>query len=420
MLTACVLDAFYRLIAQDPALLANLVTQLAQAVGLDLSLAAAQRAAEKVVSVVTKVGVASATGDLLWTLYAIGLSELRQEFDLSYNGLLGAVAIAEVGGDNQDGVPGGELPEDIAVRVTDLNGNPVENAWVRWVVEDGSGSVSQEMATTGPDGIAATRWVVSGDRPIQGLRATLAGTTTTARFEAWVVRRIFAESGTVFLGGGVAPSDLYGVIPSPRGRDVLIGRLQTTSGSQPVVTDHALAPDGALWAVSFNRLYRVDTLTAVLTDVGSLGFNDVNALAAAPSGTLYGATVSGNLLLINPANGGASLIGSFGSGLHSAGDLAFAPDGTLYTSVETSQGAAQLATVSPSTGQATVVNPDATLGFREVWGLAFVGSQLFGLTTDLGVGTGLLITIDTASGTGTIVRSLEFDAFGAGSPAQKE
>jgi hypothetical protein len=420
MLTACVLDAFYRLIASEPALLSSLMIQVAQALGREIAEVTAQRIAETVVDLFAKVGAVSTMGDLLFTGYAIGLSELRQEFDLSYNGLLGAAVIAKVGGDNQDGVPGGELPEDVAVRVTDRGGNPVPNAWVRWIVEDGSGSVSQETATTGPDGTATTRWVVSGDRPIQGLRAVLAGTTVMTRFEAWVVRRIFAESGTVFLGGAAAPSDLYGVIPSPRGRDVLIGRLQTTSGAQPVVTDQALAPDGTLWAVSFSRLYRVDTLTAVLTDVGSLGSNDVNALAAAPGGTLYGATVSGNLVQINTASGAAAPVGSFGSGLQSAGDLAFAPDGTLYAAVQTWQGAARLATVNRSTGQATVVNPETTLGLREVWGLVFVGNQLFGLTTDPGTGSGLLIWIDTASGTGTVVRSLAFDAFGAGPPGERE
>ena len=110
-----------------------------------------------------------------------------------------------------------------------------------------------------------------------------------------------------------------------------------------------------------------------------------------------------------------NVIGAFGPGYSSWGDLAFAPDGTLYAAVLTDFGAGALVRVNQTTGQASPVSASA-LGFSNVWGLQFVGATLYGLTADPATGHGSLITINLTTGVGTFVRQLSFSAFGSGAP----
>ena len=52
-----------------------------------------------------------------------------------------------------------------------------------------------------------------------------------------------------------------------------------------------------------------------------LGVSDANALVSDTNGALYGATASGSFIRIDPQTGLATVIGSYGSGLASSGDL---------------------------------------------------------------------------------------------------
>ena len=453
-----------------------------------------------------KIGSLAATlGDLFVSSYHIGIAELREDFDISYNGLLGASNVTiNANTDNQRAVAGTALPERLEVRVSNHQDRPVEGAWVEWETEGNNGVVGSRFSTTDANGRATVEWtlgstvgtqtataslagtsitqaftgtalgngdievvtsttgtdldpdgyrftidggspltiginetvtitdLVEGDHTIQisgvasncsvtganPLTVTVGqGTTSVARFDITCsttsAARIFAASGQ---GLGSPPSDLYLVQASATGTDSLIGRVRTSGGFQPVMTDLALAPDGSLWGISFSKLYRLDKTTATATEVGNLTVPTANALAFDSNGNLFGATnFIGSLLQINTITGTASIIGPFGSGLISLGDLAFAPDGQLFAAVKTLAGVGILVTVDPSTGEATPVNPGTPIGF-EPWGLAFVGSELFGLTTDLTNGTGELIKIDTNVGIGSLVRDLLFDAFGAGTP----
>ena len=222
---------------------------------------------------------------------------------------------------------------------------------------------------------------------------------------------IYAESGVVsWWAGSSGPSDLYLVSPPASGSDTLIGTIQTADGSQPVITDIALSPSGSLYGCSFDTLYLIDQSTAIATPIGS-GLPSTNALAFDASGQLFGATTSGAFLQIDTNTGGATTVGYYGSGYVASGDLAFAPDGTLYATV-TAPGVANdvLVTVDPATGTATRVDPNSDIGWADVYGLAFDGTQLLGLTA---ASPGALIEINTQTGNGTFIRNLTFCAFGA-------
>src|SRR5205807_4290379 len=113
--------------------------------------------------------------------------------------------------------------------------------------------------------------------------------------------------------------------------------------------------------------------------IGILGVSGSNALAVAPSGLLYGATQTGDFFGVDSSTGRATVIGNFGSGLISQGDLAFGPDGTLVGAAYTSTGTSVLVTIDPATGHAVQIQSGVSIGFASVFGLAFVGSDLFGL-----------------------------------------
>ncbi len=165
--------------------------------------------------------------------------------------------------------------------------------------------------------------------------------------------------------------------------------------------------------MSFDQLYSIDPVTAIATDIGSLGESDIVALASDQSGVLYGSGSSAAALVrIDRVSGAATLIGNLGGGLIPDGDLAFAPDGRLFGTFRTSTGATVLATASPTTGAVTQVNPGMSVGYQNVWGLAFAGGRLFGLTTDA-IGQGTLIQLDLVTGRGSFIRSLTFNASGA-------
>lgn len=281
------------------------------------------------------------------------------------------------------------------------------------------GGPTMPVAVVGPDVVSFQDGGLSpGGEYTYTLRAFNPGGVSAASNAAAPSGRLFAASIGGTLLGSLPPSDLYTVGTSPIGTDRLIGRVRTAAGFQPAITDLAPAPDGQLWAVSFERLYTIDILSATATDKGALGISDVNALAADTRGNLFGATLSGSLVSIDPASGAARTIGPLGNGLVSWGDLAFAPDGRLFAALH-SGGQGVLATIDISTGQASLVNPGTPIGNGNVWGLAFVGDRLFGLTTDA-IGRGSLLDIDPISGLGTFIRALGFNAGGAGAVRQEE
>ena len=79
--------------------------------------------------------------------------------------------------------------------------------------------------------------------------------------------RIYASSGQIAFGAS-GPSDLWIVPPYAAGKDTLVARIKTAAGQQPVITDLARAPNGQLWAMSFDDLYRLDSATGVVTLAG--------------------------------------------------------------------------------------------------------------------------------------------------------
>jgi len=165
-----------------------------------------------------------------------------------------------------------------------------------------------------------------------------------------------------------------------------------------------------LYAISFTNLYRLSTTTGASHDIGLLGVSDANALIAQPrTNILYGAEQNGGFFKVNPRTGHVTIIGMFGNGLGSSGDLVFA-HGHLYASVFSSTSPTSLlATVNVRTGAAKVVGDT---GFANVYGLVAGKGALYGATFNgdflrisLRTGRGRLIWKDRLAVGGTAERS---------------
>ena len=91
---------------------------------------------------------------------------------------------------------------------------------------------------------------------------------------------------------------------------------------------------GKLYGTTFTSFYRINAATAqatFLADYGALGQGGMNALVGSAGANLYAASATTTSLYTVSTNGAATaLAGSTGS--FSAGDLAFAANGSLYES----------------------------------------------------------------------------------------
>jgi hypothetical protein len=219
--------------------------------------------------------------------------------------------------------------------------------------------------------------------------------------------------------------------------DVTGATCDTNTGKFPgngvAATDIARSEYGRLYGESSTTLYQVDPISGVVATVGNFHTLNaplvgVNAMTFSPAGDLFGATAAGFLYRIDPNTGSAKLIGSLVSPSipdGSSGDLVFTGDGTLLAILNRAAGGNDvLVRVNAATGVASRINPNPLLppndlGFVDVFGLAFSGDTLYGLTgypvPQKSCGLGALVRIDQKTGSATFERCLRFAAFGASS-----
>jgi hypothetical protein len=151
----------------------------------------------------------------------------------------------------------------------------------------------------------------------------------------------------------------------------------------------AAAADPLGYVVGFDRLYRIDLANGQTTSIGPIGFNDVEGLAIAPNGTLYGvadssigpgSATSDFLVRIDTTTGAGTLVGPLG--LQGQGNnnnldygLAATADGRLWMSSDVT---GQLWEVSTFNGAVRIVGNTG----HSISGLAARGSELYGVSVD--------------------------------------
>jgi hypothetical protein len=194
----------------------------------------------------------------------------------------------------------------------------------------------------------------------------------------------------------VTPAPSTGPFLYVNDENTVLARIDVRTGNMTPIgimwfrlTDIAFTPEGTLYGISTNVLYRVNPETAVVSYIASHKVPGANALVCGSDGTLYAASGSTTYLYkINPATGVGEVLGN--TGFYSGGDLAF-KDGKLYMASSTGT----LVHIDLQTFRGTVVG---SLGFSRAFGLA-TGEDcvLYGVA-----GTNIF-SVNTATGAGTLV-----------------
>lgn len=179
--------------------------------------------------------------------------------------------------------------------------------------------------------------------------------------------------------------------------------------------DIAVNPvDGQLYGTDNDGLYLLDTITGTAVLVGQLPTN-MNALTGSSSGVFYAAnSFNDSIYLINTQDASISVLGSTGTGVGSAGDLAFYQErlylaGTFNRLVEI-----DLSDISNSTVVGTLDNLDNVHGVASVGCpdqfLAFNRQDIYSVNSENPSETSLLcagvISLGSISGAAAISESL--------------
>jgi len=180
------------------------------------------------------------------------------------------------------------------------------------------------------------------------------------------------------------------------------------------MTDIAIDENGQMTGVSFYAVFDVDPETAACTFLADLDYSTFNGLSwvegvgADPEGrTLVGVNRSGSYVTVDPATGAAAQVGAYGGGLESSGDLVYVRGaGVFATAVAAGYDTDVLVQVNAGSGTATIIGET---GFLEIWGLAYWAGKIFGFTNG-----GQFVTIDPATGQGTLVEQTSYAFWGAG------
>jgi murein DD-endopeptidase MepM/ murein hydrolase activator NlpD len=200
-----------------------------------------------------------------------------------------------------------------------------------------------------------------------------------------LTNRLYAHS--IALNPGI-----YVVNPGD-GTATLLGMI----GVRDII-DIAFSSHNTLYGITFDKFVMIDPYTAQGKIIGnSIGFTNLSALVTSPNSLIYAASSDdGKFIRIDENTGTGTLIGHFGSGLTSSGDLAYDSSGKLFATVKkTGSTTDWLASINPTNGAATLIGDT---GFPEVWGISFEGGILYGVTSG-----GQLIRIDPKTGSGSKV-----------------
>ncbi|MCV3737202.1 PQQ-binding-like beta-propeller repeat protein [Rhizobium sp. TRM96647] len=163
------------------------------------------------------------------------------------------------------------------------------------------------------------------------------------------------------------------------------------------MTDVAFAPDGKLYAISFDTLYRLDPKTGATLEVHRLGIYSANAFEIGADGKAYiASSTDGGLYSVDLKSGSTALIGNYSSSMASSGDLAFY-DGKLYLTTSNKK----ILSLDPETGKALST---VSISVDRMYGLEQSGSTLYGFANNtfysVDPKTGKLVTMSKVDSLG--------------------
>ena len=222
---------------------------------------------------------------------------------------------------------------------------------------------------------------------IRGMRRIVVGALSLLILSSWGLRA--QETGVPAGGSGavadgrLAPATVDGAarVAGPvvfladntgrLGRLDLGTRAVTVIGRMAaVMNDIAFCPGGALFGISAQSLYRINTATAAIIRIGSYGRPALNSLVCNSAGSLFaGAFTQTKLYRLNRLNGAKTALS--GIAAQSAGDLVF-HETKLFLSTRQKE----LANLNKVTGAVITRKPH---GIVDLFGLVSTGvDKLYG------------------------------------------
>jgi hypothetical protein len=184
----------------------------------------------------------------------------------------------------------------------------------------------------------------------------------------------------------------FGLLNPKTGAYTFIGTTSVDLGGL------GFAADGNLYGFGYDsELYRINTATAALTEVGNTGVSIGNGfgMGAAQDGTLYAVFQRDKFYKINPINGEATFIGimNFDSGCCPAGDAA----GNLYDAQATA--GSGFYKIDTATGEGTLLG-NATYGI--VGSLVYTNNTMYAFNL-----TGSIYTMNLTDGQSTQIATYD-------------
>lgn len=225
------------------------------------------------------------------------------------------------------------------------------------------------------------------------------------------------NAGTVYVHTG---QSLYTLDPVTYDIDK-VGDFGVSTDAKDDMTDLAVLPDGRIYTISRTSLYEVNATTGkatlLMANVSTADGSNV-AMTTLPDGTLLASDQKGEVRVIDPITKKVTVLGTYGMGFDTAGDLVAVSDGTMYGIAKMGPGtrtdANSLMKVDTSNAKATLVGTIETVdgeGFTGVFGIAYQGGNVIAFTKD-----GQVIKIDPETGRAELVRTHSGTSFyGAGS-----
>ncbi len=181
------------------------------------------------------------------------------------------------------------------------------------------------------------------------------------------------------------------------------------------MTDIAVSKNDEVFGLSERRIFSIDPQTAetvVLADLSGSGF--LNGMSFVPDPNngdeeiLVAVSRAGRVYRIHTQTGDRTVIGAYGSGIRSDGDIVYVEGvGIMATVILDSQATeTALASIDPMTFNATVLG---TTNHVTIWGIGFWGNTLYGFDGD-----GNILGIDPETGESWVIKSVDTTWNGAG------
>jgi hypothetical protein len=222
-----------------------------------------------------------------------------------------------------------------------------------------------------------------------------------------------------FIGWIYAHSntELYRV--DPRTLAVIdVGPFQWPAGSSnELMTDIAVDQNGKLTGVSFGAVYAIDPDTAKTTFLAPLE-RELNGMSYVPASelgetgddVLIGtALTDGSIWRVDPSTGASTMIGQYGNGWISSGDIVSVTGfGTVATvNLNDPDAPDYLALIDLAHGgAATIIGPTGTY---DIWGLGFWGGKVYGFEA-----TNEFVELDVQTGKASTITKGPVNWWGAG------